>query len=85
MSASSRESLGIGPQFGYIFPISPTLQGYINLKAYGEFDHSDRPDGWNAWVTLVISPAAPTPRSRRQWSPRRRRATEPKVTPVSHD
>jgi hypothetical protein len=52
---------GIGPQFGYVFPLSPTLQGYINLKAYGEFDHNDRPDGWNAWVTFVISPAAPTP------------------------
>ena len=52
---------GIGPQFGYIFPISPTLQGYINLKAYGEFAHNDRPDGWNAWLTFVISPAAPTP------------------------
>jgi hypothetical protein len=52
---------GIGPQFGYIFPISPTLQGYINLKAYAEFDHANRPDGWNAWVTFVISPAALTP------------------------
>ena len=52
---------GIGPQFGYIFPISPTLQGYINLKAYAEFDHASRPDGWNAWVTFVISPAALTP------------------------
>ena len=52
---------GIGPQVGYIFPISPTLQGYINLKAYGEFAHNDRPDGWNAWLTFVISPAAPIP------------------------
>jgi hypothetical protein len=52
---------GIGPQFGYIFPISRTLQGYVNLKAYGEFAHNDRPDGWNAWLTFVISPAAPTP------------------------
>ena len=52
---------GIGPQFGYVFPISTTMQGYVNLKAYGEFDHSDRPDGWNAWVTFVVSPAAPTP------------------------
>jgi hypothetical protein len=49
--------LGIGPQIGYIFPIGG-MQGYINLKAYGEFDGSDRPSGWNAWVTLVISPAA---------------------------
>jgi hypothetical protein len=53
--------IGVGPQFGYIFPISHDWQGYINLKAYGEFDHANRPDGWNAWVTFVISPAAPTP------------------------
>ncbi len=52
---------GIGPQVGYVFPLSNTMQGYINLKAYGEFDHADRPDGWNAWLTFVISPAAPTP------------------------
>lgn len=52
--------VGVGPQFGYIFPIGG-MQGYLNLKAYGEFDGSDRPAGWNAWVTLVISPSAPTP------------------------
>jgi hypothetical protein len=37
------------------------MQGYLNLKAYGEFDGSDRPTGWNAWVTLVISPPAAAP------------------------
>jgi hypothetical protein len=52
--------LGVGPQIGYVFPIG-NMQGYINLKAYGEFDGSDRPSGWNAWLTLVLSPAAPTP------------------------
>ena len=52
--------LGVGPQIGYIFPIGG-MQGYLNLKAYGEFDGSDRPSGWNAWLTLVISPLAPTP------------------------
>jgi hypothetical protein len=52
--------LGVGPQIGYIFPIGG-MQGYLNLKAYGEFAGSDRPTGWNAWVTLVISPPAPTP------------------------
>jgi len=51
---------GIGPQFGYIFPVGG-MQGYLNLKAYGEFGGSDRPTGWNAWATLVISPAAPIP------------------------
>jgi hypothetical protein len=29
---------------------------YLNLKAYKEFDNANRPDGWNAWVTLVLSP-----------------------------
>jgi len=48
---------GIGPQIGYIFPIG-NMQGYINLKGYGEFDAAARPSGWNAWLTLVLSPAA---------------------------
>jgi hypothetical protein len=30
--------LGVGPQVGYIFPISDNRQGYLNLKAYGEFE-----------------------------------------------
>jgi hypothetical protein len=50
--------LGIGPQLGYIFPVGDH-QGYLNFKAYKEFDASHRADGWNAWVTFVISPAAP--------------------------
>ena len=53
--------LGVGPQFGYIFPLSKDLQGYINLKAYAEFAGSDRATGWNTWVTFVISPAAAPP------------------------
>src|SRR5262245_28271000 len=52
---------GIGPQIGYVFPISEYAQGYLNLKAYKEFESEHRPDGWNAWVTLAISPKAPTP------------------------
>jgi hypothetical protein len=57
---------GIGPQFGYVFPLSQTLQGYINLKAYAEFGGLNRPTGWNTWLTFVISPAAapPPPASR---------------------
>ena len=50
--------IGVGPQVGYIFPVG-TMQGYVNLKAYGEFDGHDRPSGWNAWVTFVLSPAQP--------------------------
>src|SRR5579883_11872 len=52
---------GIGPQFGYVFPLSQTLQGYINIKGYAEFASSDRPSGWNTWLTFVISPAAAPP------------------------
>jgi hypothetical protein len=35
-------------------------QGYLNIKGYKEFAAQNRPDGWNAWVTLVISPAEQT-------------------------
>ena len=51
---------GIGPQAGYIFPVGG-MQGYLNFKAYAEFDAVDRPSGWNAWVTFVISPAPHAP------------------------
>ena len=51
--------IGIGPQLGFIIPAG-SLQAYINLKAYGEFDGHDRPSGWNAWLTLSFSPSAST-------------------------
>jgi hypothetical protein len=53
--------VGVGPQFGYIFPLADKLQGYLNLKAYGEFANENRPAGWNVWLTFNISPAAETP------------------------
>jgi hypothetical protein len=51
--------LGVGPQLGYIFPVGD-LQGFLGLKAYGEFDAANRPSGWNTWLTFQISPTAPT-------------------------
>jgi hypothetical protein len=36
------------------------MQGYLNIKAYGEFDAAKRPSGWNTWVTFAISPTAAT-------------------------
>ena len=48
--------LGIGPQIGYVFPVG-NMQGYLNLKGYKEFDNNDRPDGYNVWLTFVLSPA----------------------------
>jgi hypothetical protein len=50
---------GVGPQVGYLFPVAG-MQGYLNLKAYWEFDAARRADGWNAWVTFAISPMPPS-------------------------
>jgi hypothetical protein len=50
--------LGIGPQVGYIFPVGD-MQGFLGVKAYGEFDASNRASGWNTWLTFSISQAAP--------------------------
>lgn len=50
---------GIGPQIGYAFQAAPGIAGLLAAKAYFEFDARDRPDGWNAWLTLNLSPAAP--------------------------
>jgi hypothetical protein len=52
---------GIGPQLGYIFPIGTTHQGYFNIKGYKEFEAENRPEGWNVWLTLAITPAAAPP------------------------
>jgi hypothetical protein len=50
--------IGVGPQAGYIIPLG-SVQAYVNLKAYWEFDGHDRPSGWNTWLTLSLSPSAP--------------------------
>ena len=50
--------LGVGPQIGFLFPVGD-MQGYLNLKAYGEFAAENRPAGWNTWLTFSISPTAP--------------------------
>jgi hypothetical protein len=50
----------VGPQVGYIFPVGD-MQGYLNLKAYGEFAAENRASGWNVWLTFNLQPAAPTP------------------------
>ena len=48
--------IGIGPQIGFLFPVG-NMQGYLNVKGYGEFDAAARPSGWNTWLTFAISPA----------------------------
>lgn len=47
----------IGPQIGYLFPVGE-MQGYLNLKGFKEFGAENRPEGWNAWLTFALTPAA---------------------------
>ena len=51
--------VGIGPQIGYIIPLG-TMQAYVNLKGYREFDAQNRAHGWNTWLTVQLAPAAPS-------------------------
>jgi hypothetical protein len=46
--------LGVGPQLGYVIPLGD-LQGYVNVKAYQDFDWAHRAHGWSGWLTFVIS------------------------------
>jgi hypothetical protein len=56
-------TVGIGPQIGFIIPLSEGYQGYLNLKGYRDLAVENRPEGWTAWVTFAISPAPPAPAS----------------------
>jgi hypothetical protein len=51
--------LGVGPQIGYAFPVAD-MQGFVGLRAYGDFDAANRAPGWSTWLTFAISPEAPT-------------------------
>jgi hypothetical protein len=35
------------------------MQGYLNLKGYYEFAADNKPQGWNVWLSFVISPPTP--------------------------
>jgi hypothetical protein len=49
--------IGVGPQIGFIFPVA-SMQAYLNLKAYWEFDNANRPDGWNAGDACFVAAAS---------------------------
>jgi hypothetical protein len=44
---------GVGPEAGWLFKVGDATW-YFNLKGYYEFDARNRPEGWNAWLTLSI-------------------------------
>jgi|SRR6516165_5851643 len=52
-------TVGIGPQIGFIFPVSEGYQGYLNLRGYKDLAVENRPEGWTAWLTFAVSPAPP--------------------------
>ena len=43
----------VGPQAGYFIPVGEA-QGYLSLRGYYEFDAANRPEGWNASLTLAF-------------------------------
>ena len=50
--------IGIGPEAGWLFQVRDAAW-YFNLKGYFEFKAKNRPEGWNAWLTLSL-PLTPT-------------------------
>ncbi len=50
---------GVGPQLTYNFPVN-SWQGSVNFRAYKDFWAQNRPEGWNGWLTLTISPPSPS-------------------------
>lgn len=46
---------GAGPQLNYFFPLGEKIQAVASVKAYKEFAAQNRPDGWNAWLTIAFS------------------------------
>lgn len=50
---------GIGPQLGYLFSVNEKWDGAFSGKAYWEFASKNRPSGWNLWLGVSLSPAAP--------------------------
>src|SRR5208337_150360 len=44
----------VGPQLNFFFPVSEKVQGYVNVKAYYEFAHDNRPDGVVRATTTLL-------------------------------
>lgn len=47
---------GAGGQFGWSF-VTGNVAVSVNLRGYGEFASQNRPEGWNAWLTVSLSQA----------------------------
>jgi hypothetical protein len=49
----------VGAQLGYTIPMGD-IETNVNVRGYQEFAAANRPEGWNVWLTLTISPADST-------------------------
>lgn len=47
----------IGAQLGYTISMGD-IEANVNFRGYQEFAAANRPEGWNLWMTLTLSPAA---------------------------
>ncbi|HUN63920.1 MAG TPA: transporter [Candidatus Sulfotelmatobacter sp.] len=47
--------VSLGPQFGMIHKLNSSWEGYINVKAYGEFAAQNRSQGYVIFVTWALS------------------------------
>ncbi|KRQ03035.1 SphA family protein [Bradyrhizobium manausense] len=54
-------SVGIGPQIGFMIPMSEGYQGYLNIRGYKDLEVENRPSSWSTWVTFSLSQAASPP------------------------
>ena len=57
---SAREVAGVGPQAGWTFTVGGVAID-VNLRGYKEFAAQNRPEGWNAWLTLSLARALRKP------------------------
>jgi hypothetical protein len=49
---------GVGPQLGYDFALG-RRQASLSARGYYEFAGQNRPQGWTAWLTFVVSLGVP--------------------------
>ena len=50
-------AVGLGPQIGFIIPLSKEYQGYLNIKGYKDLETENRAQTWSTWMTFAISAA----------------------------
>lgn len=55
------QAVGIGPQIGFMIPMSDGYQGYLSIRGYKDLEVENRPTSWSTWVTFSLSQAATPP------------------------